>query len=132
MGAPGGYTISGGIFGHNTFGGWSVTSAFLVEFLATLIFTAVILGVTQQRRHPVWLQVSSSASRLPCCIWPSCPSPAILSTLPERSPPIFYVGGQALQQLWLYIVAPSLGGLASGLLFRSGFLQWTNKSRPLA
>jgi aquaporin Z len=36
--------------------------------------------------------------------------------------PNLYGGGQALSQLWLYIVAPLAGGLAFGFLFKSKIL----------
>ena len=34
-----------------------------------------------------------------------------------------FVGGQALSQLWLFIVAPFLGAAAAGMLFRLGILE---------
>jgi aquaporin Z len=36
--------------------------------------------------------------------------------------PALLVGGQALRQVWLFLVFPSLGGLVAGLLFRAGAL----------
>ena len=42
-----------------------------------------------------------------------------VSVNPARSiGPALLVGGQALAQLWLYILAPLLGAAAAGLLFR--------------
>jgi aquaporin Z len=121
-GAPGGYKISGGVFGQNTFGGWSVTSAFLVEFIATMIFTAVILGVTQAKAGAglvAGLVIGLTLALLHLAFVPITGN----SLNPARTlAPNIYVGGEALKQLWLYIVAPSLGGLAAGFLFRSGTL----------
>ncbi len=121
-GAPGGYTIRGGVFGQNTFGGWSVTSAFLVEFCATLIFTAVILGVTQAKNgggNVAGLIIGLTLALLHLAFVPITGN----SLNPARTlAPNVYVGGQALSQLWLYIVAPLLGGLAAGVLFKGRVL----------
>ena len=46
------------------------------------------------------------------------------SVNPARSlGPALVVGGQAMSQLWLFIVAPLLGGAAAGLLARMGLTQ---------
>jgi aquaporin Z len=121
-GAPGGYKISGGVFGQNTFGDWSVMSAFLIEFIATLIFTSVILGVTQAKAGTgmvAGLVIGLALVLVHIVLIPITGT----SVNPARTlAPNVYAGGQALSQLWLYIVAPSLGGLAAGFLFRSGTL----------
>jgi aquaporin Z len=121
-GAPGGYAISGGVFGQNTFGNWSVTSAFLIEFIATLIFTAVILGVTQEKAGTgmiAGLVIGLTLVLVHIVLIPITGT----SVNPARTlAPNIYAGGQALSQLWLYMVAPALGGLAAGFLFKSGIL----------
>jgi aquaporin Z len=46
-----------------------------------------------------------------------------VSVNPARSlGPALLVGGQALSQVWLFLVFPSLGGLVAGLLFKTGAL----------
>ena len=46
-----------------------------------------------------------------------------VSVNPARSlGPAVFVGGQALQQLWLFIIIPPIGGLIAGWCFRSGTL----------
>jgi aquaporin Z len=121
-GAPGGYKIPGGVFGQTTFGNWSVTSALLTEFLATMIFTAVILGVTQAKAASglvAGLVIGLTLALLHLAFVPITGN----SLNPARTlAPNIYVGGQALQQLWVYIVAPLAGGFAAGLLFKSGTL----------
>ncbi len=120
-GKAGGYTIQGGVFGQTTFGDWSVLSAFLVEFLATLIFTAVILGVTQAKGGG---NVSGLVIGLTLALLHLAFVPITGNSLnPARTlAPNIYVGGQALAQLWLYVVAPLLGAFAAGLLFKIKFL----------
>jgi aquaporin Z len=121
-GAPGGYKIAGGVFGQNTFGTWSVTSAFLIEFIATMIFTAVILGVTQAKAGTgvvAGLVIGLTLTLVHIVLIPVTGT----SVNPARTlAPNVYAGGVAFQQLWLFIAAPLLGGLASGFLFKAGIL----------
>jgi aquaporin Z len=121
-GKAGGYVIQGGVFGQNTFGDWSVLSAFLVEFLATLIFTAVILGVTQAKGgggNVAGLVIGLTLALLHLAFVPITGN----SLNPARTlAPNVYVGGQALAQVWLYMIAPVLGGLVAGMLFKAGIL----------
>ena len=121
-GKAGGYTIQGGVFGQNTFGDWSVVSAFLVEFLATMIFTAVILGVTQAKGgggNVAGLVIGLTLALLHLAFVPITGN----SLNPARTlAPNIYVGGQALAQVWLYMIAPILGGLVAGFLFKSKVL----------
>lgn len=121
-GSPTPYAITGGVFGQTTFGNWSVMSAFLVEFVATMIFTAVILGVTQAKAGTgmvAGLVIGLTLALLHLAFVPVTGN----SLNPARTlAPNLYVGGQAAQQIWLYIVAPLAGALASGFLFKSKIL----------
>jgi aquaporin Z len=46
-----------------------------------------------------------------------------VSVNPARSiGPALFVGGAAIGQLWLFLVAPIIGGVAAGLLFKTGQL----------
>jgi aquaporin Z len=122
QGKTGGYNIQTSGLGQTVFTTYSVQSAFLVEFLATLIFTAVILGVTQANGgggalagliigltlvlvHITFVAATGSSVN---------PARTLASNI--------YVGGEAAKQIWLYVAAPLLGGLASGLLFRAKIL----------
>jgi aquaporin Z len=121
-GAPGGYKISGGVFGQNVFGNWSVMSALLVEFVATLIFTAVILGVTQAKAGTgmvAGLVIGLTLVLVHIVLIPITGT----SVNPARTlAPNVYAGGQALQQLWVFIVAPLAGGFVAGILFKAKIL----------
>jgi aquaporin Z len=121
-GVAGGYTIQGGVFGQNTFGKLSITSAFVVEFLATMIFTAVILGVTQAKNgggNVAGLVIGLTLALLHLAFVPFTGN----SLNPARTlAPNVYVGGEALAQVWLYLIAPTLGGLAAGALFKAKIL----------
>jgi aquaporin Z len=46
-----------------------------------------------------------------------------VSVNPARSlGPALFVGGQAIKQLWVFLVFPSLGGIVAGLFFRTKLL----------
>jgi aquaporin Z len=48
------------------------------------------------------------------------------SVNPARSlGPALLVGGQAMSQVWLFLLVPSIGGIAAGLLFRTKVLEAT-------
>jgi len=121
-GAPGGYKISGGVFGQNVFGDWSVWSVLLFEFIATLIFTSVILGVTQAKAGTgmiAGLVIGLTLVLVHIVLIPITGT----SVNPARTlAPNIYAGGQALQQLWVFIVAPLAGGFVAGALFKTKVL----------
>ena len=115
---------AGAAFGQTTFdpAKFSVGAAFLVEFIATMIFTVVILGVTQAKGgggNVAGLVIGLTLALLHLTFVPVTGN----SLNPARTlAPNLYVGGQAAAQIWLYIAAPLLGGAVSGFLFRSGTL----------
>jgi aquaporin Z len=121
-GAPGGYKIAGGVFGQNGFGNWSAMSAFLIEVIGTLIFTAVILGVTQAKAGTgmvAGLVIGLTLTLIHIVLIPVTGT----SVNPARTlAPNIYAGGQALSQLWVFIIAPLVGGAIAGLLFKAKIL----------
>ncbi len=122
QGKTGSYNIQISGLGQTTFTNYSVQSAFLIEFFATLIFTAVILGVTQSNGGNgtvAGLVIGLTLALVHIAFVPATGS----SVNPARTlASNIYVGGQAASQIWLYVAAPLLGGLVSGLLFRSKIL----------
>lgn len=119
-GKTGGYNIQTGGLGQNVFTNYSVMSAFLCEVIGTMIFTTVILGATQGKGgagNTAGLVIGLTLALIHILLIPVTGT----SVNPARTiAPNVYVGGQALSQLWLFIVAPIVGGLISGFLFRSG------------
>jgi aquaporin Z len=104
--------------GQNGWSQYSMVSAIIAEFVGTLIFTTVILAVTGAKGpsvlaglvvgitlmiiHFAFINVSGSGVN------------------PARSfGPALFVGGKALEQVWMYLVVPTLGGLAAGWLVKS-------------
>lgn len=102
-------------------GHYSMAAGFVFEVVATFLFLVTILGVTGPAGagpfaglaiglalvviHIVGIQVTG------------------VSVNPARSlGPALFVGGEALSQLWLFIVAPLIGAGLAGLAFRTKLL----------
>ncbi|WP_460452063.1 aquaporin [Alsobacter sp. SYSU BS001988] len=123
MGRKGGYDVGQAGLGQNGWGAdWNVFSAFVSEVVATFLFTVVILGATSKAGATPVAGLAIGVTLLVLHL----PFVAItgLSVNPARSfGPALFVGGQAMAQLWLFIVAPVLGGLAAGALFRNRVLE---------
>lgn len=90
--------------------------------MATFIFVAVILGVTSPNHTTVMAGV---AIGLTLAILHFAFIPVSGNSVnPARSfGPAVLVGGTALSQLWLYFVAPLIGGAAAGVLARMRTLE---------
>ncbi len=106
-------------YGPGYSGGYGLGAALVYEVVATFIFVTVILGVTGPGGpagfaglaigltltavHLVGIDVTGT------------------SVNPARSiGPALIVGGQALSQLWLFIVAPLVGGALAGIVNAAG------------
>jgi aquaporin Z len=119
-GAPGGYdaAVSGlaaNGYGAHSPGHFSLAACFAAEAFLTMLLASTVLGATDNRAPAGFAGI---------------PIGFILSTIilagipitngsfnPARSiGPAIFVGGWALQQLWLFIVAPLVGGvIAAGI-----------------
>jgi aquaporin Z len=98
-------------------GEYGMGAAMLFELVATLIFVIVILGSTQKSAPPGFAGLAIGITLVAIHIFGIHITG--VSVNPARSlGPALFVGGHALQQLWLFLVFPSLGGLIAGLLFR--------------
>lgn len=103
-------------------GEYSMEAAFLFEVVMTALFVVVILGATQLVApgamaglaigltlaviHIVGIQVTG------------------VSVNPARSlGPAVFVQGTALEQLWLFVLAPMIGAAIAGFLFRTRALE---------
>lgn len=117
---------SEGIFGQNAFGsesgsGLAWWAAFLVETVATLIFLLVILSVTDERNeHPglAPMAIGLSLAMIHFALIPLTGT----SVNPARSiGAAVFAGSDAILQLWLFILAPLVGGALAGLLYPAVF-----------
>ena len=120
-----GFDVANGLgqngWGQGYLGGYALHSAFVFEVVATFLFLVTILGVTQSN---VTASVAGLAIGLTLVVIHLVGIDVTgVSVNPARSiGPAVFVGGNALSQLWLFIVAPCLGAALAGLLFKMGIL----------
>lgn len=122
-----GFSLSGGFasngYAEHSPGGYSLVAALVAELVLTFIFLFVIHGATDKRAPAGFAPI---AIGLCLTLIHLIGIPVTnLSVNPARSTgPAVFVGGWALQQLWLFWVAPIAGGMLGGfayrLLFESG------------
>jgi aquaporin Z len=116
----GGFAANG--FGEHSPGGYSLFAALLTEVVMTFMFLLVILGATDPR-VPAGFAPLPIGFALVLIHLISIPV-TNTSVNPARSTgPAVIVGGWALQQLWLFWVAPIAGAALAGLVHRGLFAQ---------
>jgi len=118
------YTVAENGLGQNGFGAgylgeYSLVAALIFELVATFVFVTVILGATQDGApaamaglaigltlagiHMVGINVTG------------------VSVNPARSiGPALFAGAKALGDLWVFIIAPLIGGAVAGAVFKAG------------
>ena len=107
-------------YGDGSPGGYSMMAGFLIELVLTAGFLVVILGSTDGRAPAGFAPIAIGLA-LTLIHLISIPV-TNTSVNPARSTgPALVVGGLALQQLWLFWVAPLLGGLVGGAAYRGLF-----------
>lgn len=101
--------------GSNTFTPGSAMQAFIAEAVFTFIFVLVVLGTTDEKKGAGNLAGLAIGLTL-VLIHIVCIPITGTSVNPARSiGPALMEGGQALEQLWLFIVAPFIGAAFSAL-----------------
>jgi aquaporin Z len=116
-----GFTTASGFaangYGAHSPGGYSLTSALVAEIVMTFFFLLVILAATH-RRFPAGFAGLAIGFALTLIHLITIPV-TNTSVNPARSTgPAVFVGGWALNQLWLFWLAPLVGGLIGGLIYR--------------
>ncbi|MDE2363247.1 MAG: aquaporin Z [Hyphomicrobiales bacterium] len=111
----GGFATNG--YGAASPGKYGMMSALITEVVLTAVFLLVILGTTEKRAAVGFAGLSIGL----CLTLIHLISIPIDNTSvnPARSTgPALFVGGVALQQLWLFWVAPILGGVIGALIHK--------------
>ncbi|GAB3390611.1 aquaporin Z [Lysobacter fragariae] len=116
-----GFELSGGLasngYAEHSPGGYSMLSGLVSEVVMTAMFLIVILGATSSR-VPAGFAPIAIGLALTLIHLVSIPV-TNTSVNPARSTgPALLVGGWALQQLWLFWVAPLLGAVLAGVGWR--------------
>lgn len=120
---PGGFEIAQGSFASNAYGQqngrifYNLTGAAISEVVLTALFVIVILGVTTKAASKA--QAAIGIGLMLTLIHLISIPITNTSVNPARSlGPALFEGGTALSQLWLFIVAPSAGGVIGALVWK--------------
>lgn len=122
-GLAGGYSAEQAGLGANGFGahspgGYGVAAAFVAELILTMILVLTVLLATDARA-PVGFAGLAIGIALVLVHLVGIPI-TNTSVNPARSlAPAVFVGGWALGQLWLFVVAPMLGAVAAAAIHRT-------------
>ena len=108
-------------WGPGYLGEYTMLSAFVFEVVATFLFMVVILGATGKGAPASMAGLAIGLALV--VIHLVGINVTGVSVNPARSfGPALFAGSTALAQLWLFILAPIIGAVAAGLLFKSGML----------
>jgi aquaporin Z len=115
-----GFSLAGGFasngYADHSPGGYSLLACFVAEIVLTAFFLIVIMGSTDSRAPKGFAPIAIGL----CLTLIHLVSIPITNTSvnPARSTgQALFVGGWALAQLWLFWVAPLIGGALGGLLY---------------
>ena len=104
-------------YGTHSPGGYSLVSALITEIVMTMMFLLVILGATD-KRAPQGMAPIAIGLCLTLIHLISIPV-TNTSVNPARSTGVaIFVGGWAIAQLWLFWVAPIVGGMLGAAIYR--------------
>jgi len=116
-----GFDLSAGFasngYGAHSPGGYSLHAALITEVVMTMMFLLVILGATDQRAPQGFAPIAIGL----CLTLIHLISIPVTNTSvnPARSTGVaVFVGGWAISQLWLFWVAPIIGGMLGAAIYR--------------
>src|SRR5262245_12063094 len=119
-GAPG-FDLAGGFasngYGEHSPGKYGLFAGLVTEIVITMMFLFIIMGATHGKAPagfaPIAIGLGLTLTNLVAIPVTNA------SVNPARSTgPAVFVGGWALMQLWLFWVAPLIGGALGGILYR--------------
>ena len=116
-----GFSLANGFaangYGDHSLGGYNLMSAAIAEVVMTMAFLFVIMGATDARAPKGFagIAIGLSLTLIHLFLIPVTNA----SVNPARSTGVaVYVGGWAIEQLWLFWVAPIVGGILGAVLYR--------------
>jgi aquaporin Z len=118
------YTLAGNGLGQNGYGAgylgeYSLQAALVFEAVMTFLFVTVILGATASGAPGAMAGLAIGLTL--AAIHLVGINVTGVSVNPARSiGPAIFVGGKALADLWVFIVAPLAGGVLAGILYQVG------------
>lgn len=115
------FTLAAGFasngYGEHSPGGYSLLSALITEVVMTMMFILVIMGATDKRAPQGFAPIAIGL----CLTLIHLISIPVTNTSvnPARSTGVaLFAGGWALTQLWLFWLAPIVGGTLGALIYR--------------
>lgn len=125
-----GFDLGGGFasngYGAHSPGGYSLLACLVAEIVLTFMFLIIILGATD-RRAPQGFAPIAIGLGLTLIHLVGIPV-TNTSVNPARSTgPAVFVGGWALQQLWLFWIAPLIGAALAGVAYTA---LWAEEALP--
>ena len=105
-------------YGDHSPGGYSWESCFIIEVVLTAVFLFVIHGATDKKAGSMIAPIAIGL----CLTLIHLVSIPVTNTSvnPARSTATaLFAGGWALKQLWLFWVAPIVGGILGGIVYRT-------------
>jgi len=115
-------------YGLHSPGGYSLTACLVTEIVMTMFFILIIMGSTDKRVPNGFAPIAIGLG-LTLIHLISIPVTGT-SVNPARSTgPALFVGGWAVGQLWLFWIAPLIGGAIGGVLYEAVFSEY--KERPV-
>jgi aquaporin Z len=116
-----GFDVAGGFasngYGAHSPGGYTMQAALITEIVMTMMFIIIILGATD-KRAPAGFAPIAIGLGLALIHLISIPV-TNTSVNPARSTGVaLYVGDWAISQLWLFWIAPIIGGLLGAAIYR--------------
>ena len=113
-----GFALNG--YADHSPGGYSLLAGFVAEVVLTCFFLIVIMGATDERAPkgfaPIAIGLCLTLIHLVCIPVTNT------SVNPARSTgPAIFAGGWAFQQLWMFWVAPLIGGALGGGIYQMVF-----------
>jgi aquaporin Z len=126
-----GFDLSGGFasngYGAHSPGGYEMVSCLIAEVVLTFMFLMIILGATD-RRAPAGFAPIPIGLGLTLIHLVGIPV-TNLSVNPARSTgPAVFVGGWAIEQLWLFWLAPIVGAAMAGVAYPAVFGETEKKT----
>lgn len=104
-------------YGAHSPGGYSLLAALLTEVVMTMMFLVVILGATDPKAPQGFAPIAIGLS-LTLIHLISIPV-TNTSVNPARSTGVaIFAGGWAIEQLWLFWIAPIIGGMLGAIVYR--------------
>jgi aquaporin Z len=105
-------------FGGGSPGGYDIWSALLIEIVLTAFFLWIIMGSTDGRAPAGFAPIAIGLA-LTLIHLISIPVTNTSVNTARSTGPALVVGGLAIQQLWLFWVAPIVGGMIGGVLYKT-------------